>query len=118
MSILRSMDDTFNYVEFRRQLKEQNFSATQRAMLDLRLNLLDSCLQGGNASNRLSGHFRQGQLTIIEYENDGIATTIMLIQTRQPVFALHGWLFSLWVLRHHSRAFHRNKDERIWEARR
>ena len=66
MSILRSMDGTFDYDEFRRQLKEQKFSPMQKAMLNLRLDLLDSCLQGGNLSNRVSRHFGEGQLTIVE----------------------------------------------------
>lgn len=66
MVILRSMEDTFDYTEFRRQLKEQKFSASQKAMLNLRLSLLDSCMKDGNATNRASMHFRPGQLTIIE----------------------------------------------------
>jgi hypothetical protein len=65
MSILRDMA-TFSYDKFRRELKEQSFSGSQKQMLDLRLHLLDSCLKGGNAYNRVSNHFKKGQLTIIE----------------------------------------------------
>ena len=66
MSILRSMEGSFDYVRFRDQLKEQKFNPGQKAMLNLRLSLLDSCLQGGTLGNRASTHFRKGQLTIIE----------------------------------------------------
>ena len=65
MSILRDMEP-FSYKEFRRQLKEVKFVASQKVMLDMRLNVLDSCLQGGNQSNCVSNHFKKGQLTIIE----------------------------------------------------
>lgn len=67
MSILRSMEGNFNYTEFRKALKEQQFNPGQKAMLNLRLSLLDSCLEGGNTQNRASTHFRKGHLTIIEY---------------------------------------------------
>ena len=66
MSILRSMESNFNYVQFRDELKAQKLSAGQKVMLNLRLSLLDSCLQGGNVQNRVSTHFQKGQLTIIE----------------------------------------------------
>jgi hypothetical protein len=66
MEILRSME-RFDYAEFRRQLKAQKFSPGQKAMLNLRLSLLDSCLKGGNESNRVATHFQEGKLTIIEY---------------------------------------------------
>ena len=65
MSVLRGMS-TFSYDKFRSQLNEQRFSGMQKAMLDIRLNILDSCLEGGNASNRVSNYFEKGQLTIIE----------------------------------------------------
>lgn len=67
MSILRSMESDFDYTAFRDELKRQKFNPGQKAMLNLRLSLLDSCLQGGNMANRVSSHFRRGQLTIIEY---------------------------------------------------
>lgn len=66
MTILRSMDE-FDYEGFRAELKAQKFSPTQKSMLNQRLLLLDSCLKDGNAMNRVSQHFQQGQLTIIEY---------------------------------------------------
>lgn len=66
MAILRSMEDNFDYKEFRQQLAGQRFNGSQKAMLNLRLALLDSCLTGGNTSNCVKNHFRQGQLTIIE----------------------------------------------------
>ncbi|KAF8518615.1 hypothetical protein JB92DRAFT_3112943 [Gautieria morchelliformis] len=65
MSIIRDMVP-FSYDEFRTQLKQQKFSADQQKMLDLRLSILDSCLKGGNAYNRVSMHFEKGQLTIID----------------------------------------------------
>ncbi|GJE88163.1 hypothetical protein PsYK624_042460 [Phanerochaete sordida] len=66
MTILRSMESNFSYTAFRDALKEQKLNGTQKAMLNLRLSLLDSCLAGGNTANRVSTHFRQGQLTIID----------------------------------------------------
>ena len=68
MSILRSMEGAFDYAEFREALKAQKFNPGQKAMLNLRLSLLDSCLEGGTKENRVSTHFRKGHLTIIEYE--------------------------------------------------
>ncbi|KAF7791007.1 hypothetical protein EIP86_001966 [Pleurotus ostreatoroseus] len=66
MATLRTMEDEFNYRSFRKQLGSAKFNADQRAMLDLRLSLLDSCLNGGNASNSIKEHFKPGTLTIIE----------------------------------------------------
>ena len=66
MSILRSMEGNFEYSDFRKALKEQQFNPGQKAMLNLRLSLLDSCLEGGDSTNRVSTHFKKGQLTIIE----------------------------------------------------
>ena len=66
MSILRSMESKFDYVQFREQLKAQKFNPGQKAMLNLRLSLLDGCLNEGTLENRVSTHFRMGQLTIIE----------------------------------------------------
>jgi hypothetical protein len=66
MSILRKMESNFNYIAFRDELKQTKFNPGQKAMLTLRLSLLDSCLEGGNSTNRVSTHFKKGQLTIIE----------------------------------------------------
>ncbi|EKM56167.1 uncharacterized protein PHACADRAFT_184852 [Phanerochaete carnosa HHB-10118-sp] len=66
MSILRAMESNFSYAAFRDELKRQKLNPGQKAMLNLRLSLLDSCLEGGNANNRVSTHFRKGQLTIID----------------------------------------------------
>jgi len=67
MSILRSMDpETFSYEEFRRQISAEKFSRQQKSMLDLRLKMLDSCLQGGTLENRVTSQFKEGELTIIE----------------------------------------------------
>ena len=66
MSILRSMEDNFDYFEFRRRIAAQRFNGGQKAMLNLRLTLLDSCIKGGNVTNRITTHFKPGQLTIIE----------------------------------------------------
>ena len=67
MTILRNTEDAFDYTNFRKELKEQKFSPIQKSMLNLRLALLDSCLKGGNSSNRVAQHFGKGKLTIIEY---------------------------------------------------
>lgn len=66
MSILRSMEGNFDYASFRQTLQEQEFNPRQKAMMNLRLSLLDACLHGGNSTNRVSTHFRKGHLTIIE----------------------------------------------------
>ena len=79
MSILRSMENSFDYIRFRNQLKEQKFNPGQKAMLNLRLSLLDSCLQGGTLENRVSAHFRKGQLTIIEWVDPQIDMEYSLI---------------------------------------
>jgi hypothetical protein len=67
MTILRSMEDSFDYSLFRERLEQEMFNPGQKAMLSLRLILLESCLQGGTPENSVVSHFRQGQLTIIEY---------------------------------------------------
>lgn len=65
MTLLRDME-VFDYDEFRVMLAKQKINGSQKAMLNLRLALLDSCLRGGNANNCVSTHFRQGALTIVE----------------------------------------------------
>jgi hypothetical protein len=66
MDILRSMEGSFDYYEFRHQLEMQRFNPGQKAMLSLRLKLLDSCLDGGSEENSVLNYFVPGQLTIIE----------------------------------------------------
>ena len=48
MRILRDMQGTFSYERFRTQLRKQKLSRSQKMMLDLRLGILDSCLEGGH----------------------------------------------------------------------
>jgi hypothetical protein len=66
MNILRQMNDQFDYAVFRQQLATQKFNPGQKAMLNLRLALLDSCLEGGSPENSVTTHFRKGQLTVVE----------------------------------------------------
>lgn len=66
MAILRGMEDDFNYTDFREQIGQAKFLGNQKAMLNLRLSLLDSCLNGGDTSNSIKNHFKAGQLTIVE----------------------------------------------------
>ncbi|KAI0314555.1 hypothetical protein OF83DRAFT_1136202 [Amylostereum chailletii] len=66
MTILRSMENAFDYRVFRERLDKEQFNPGQKSMLNLRLALLDSCLEGGNAKNRVSAHFVKGQLTVID----------------------------------------------------
>jgi hypothetical protein len=66
MTILRQMEDRFDYGAFRQKLQAQQFNPGQKAMLNLRLSLLDACLAGGTESNSMITHFCEGQLTIIE----------------------------------------------------
>ncbi|EIN14675.1 hypothetical protein PUNSTDRAFT_140908 [Punctularia strigosozonata HHB-11173 SS5] len=65
MAYLRSMDE-FSYNDFRCALQEQRFNPGQKAMLNLRLSLLDACLEGGTGANRISTHFGPGKLVIID----------------------------------------------------
>lgn len=65
LSILRDMEE-FDYEGFRNTLSEYKLSGQQKAMLNLRLALLDSCLKGGECTNSVSVHFKSGRLTIIE----------------------------------------------------
>lgn len=67
MTILRSME-IFEYQAFRERLKEESqcFNPGQKSMMKLRLSLLDSCLKDGDSTNRVSSHFKPGQLTIVE----------------------------------------------------
>ena len=67
MNILRSMQDNFDYPTFRSALMKQGFNRGQSSMLKLRLSLLDSCLEGGDETNSVTSHFKNGNLTIIEY---------------------------------------------------
>jgi hypothetical protein len=73
MTILRSMEGRFDYTAFRAALEEQKFSGTQRAMLESRLALLDSCLNGGTPETSVVQYFRGGDLTIIEYVPHAVA---------------------------------------------
>jgi len=66
MSILRSME-TFSYPEFLRLISAEKFSREQKSMLNIRLGILDSCLQGGTSLNCVTSQFREGELTIIEW---------------------------------------------------
>jgi hypothetical protein len=66
LALLRTMGDRFSYAAFRKMLQEQDFDKRQKAMLGLRLSLLEACIGGGTDANRVGAHFRPGQLTIIE----------------------------------------------------
>ncbi len=79
MNILRSMEDNFDYELFRQKLSGPIFNDGQKAMLNLRLALLDSCLKRGDASNRVSNHFQKGQLTIIEYVVEKLQSVVFLL---------------------------------------
>ncbi|KAG8816895.1 hypothetical protein FRC19_011719 [Serendipita sp. 401] len=65
LSILREMgSDGFNYGEFRKRLSEQEFNGSQTAMLQLRLDLLDSFLCGDGSN--LTSFFKPGRLIVID----------------------------------------------------
>lgn len=66
MSLLRSMETNFAYEIFKAKMRSLPFNPSQKAMLNLRLSLLDSCLCGGNMKNRIPNYFRPGHLTIVE----------------------------------------------------
>ena len=52
MTILRSMEADFHYAEFRRRVAQQKLNGRQKAMLNLRLALLDSFMTGGKAEKQ------------------------------------------------------------------
>ncbi|KAF8637208.1 hypothetical protein AX16_010867 [Volvariella volvacea WC 439] len=65
LAILRGMS-TFSYEELRKKMKERSLPLTNKQMLELRLTLLDSCLNGGSTTNSVSTYFEPGHLTIID----------------------------------------------------
>jgi hypothetical protein len=69
MAILRSMEaqGPFNYAMFRERLKKEQFNGGQKAMLNIRLSILDSCLAGGTSENCVSKFFKKGELVIVEW---------------------------------------------------
>ncbi|EKM56168.1 uncharacterized protein PHACADRAFT_29116 [Phanerochaete carnosa HHB-10118-sp] len=75
MYILGTMESNFNHSAFRDKLTQQAFNPAQRAMLNIRLLLLDSCLVGGNANNRVSTRFCKGQLTIVDLSSPFMNST-------------------------------------------
>jgi hypothetical protein len=78
MGILRSMQ-VFDYRIFRAKLDEKArfFAPNQKSMMNLRFSLLDSFLAGGNLSNRISSHFKSGQLTVIECGQSGYSSFLL-----------------------------------------
>lgn len=67
MDLLRSLEGHFDYEQFKLQLAEQELQPRQKVMLKIRLQLLDSCLKGGDLDNHAPVHFGKGKLTIVEY---------------------------------------------------
>jgi hypothetical protein len=60
----RSADGSLNYLEFKRRLAEEKFDSTQKTMLSMRMNLLESFLDlKGTAS---VPEFNPGEVTIID----------------------------------------------------
>ena len=92
MTILRSMQDNFDYARFRSALTEQGFNKAQSAMLKLRLSLLDSCLEGGTETNSVASHFKKGQLTIIEYALSPSSESIPPVHNIIQVYRRHLWM--------------------------
>ncbi|KAG8831139.1 hypothetical protein FRC17_003588, partial [Serendipita sp. 399] len=79
LSILREMgSDAFNYRDFRKQLQEQEFNKSQSAMLQLRLDLLNSFLQGDGSD--LTSFFKPGRLIVVDLSDpfvDGITAAML-----------------------------------------
>lgn len=92
MAILRSMQDDFDYSAFRAALQSKDFNRSQMAMLDLRLSLLDSCLDGGTRENSASTHFKKGQLTIIECVISAAMRRGANIRVWVPAYHLRSWM--------------------------
>ncbi|KAF8651052.1 hypothetical protein AX16_004915 [Volvariella volvacea WC 439] len=65
MTVLRDMKE-FSLERFRTEIEGKGLNPGQKAMLNLRLSLLESCLKDGNQVNRVSAHFHRGHLTIID----------------------------------------------------
>ena len=116
MTILRSMEDTFDYTLFREELKAQSFSGTQKSMLNLRLSLLDSCLKGGSTKNRVSTHFGKGHLTIIEYVLSPSNRCITNKRLQQPVITIYGRVVCVWLFRPNSGSLRRSRRKGVGQA--
>ena len=67
MTFLRRMEHNFNYDAFRKMLDTLRLKNDQRIMLDLRLELLDSCITTEPDARRAATFFKPGHLTIVEY---------------------------------------------------
>ncbi|GJE88802.1 hypothetical protein PsYK624_048890 [Phanerochaete sordida] len=65
-TIFRSMEPVFDYQNFRRKLGEISLKGENKIMLDLRLTLLDSCINGKQNTKSVSSDFKKGQLTIVD----------------------------------------------------
>ncbi|PVF92780.1 hypothetical protein CPB86DRAFT_716798 [Serendipita vermifera] len=74
LSILRDMgSDNFSYRAFRKRLDEEEFNKSQMAMLQLRLDLLDSFLKGDGED--ITYFFKPGRLVIIDLSDPFVNST-------------------------------------------
>jgi hypothetical protein len=58
------ISESYSISDFRKRLKDPEFSKAQSAMLELRLDLLDSFLQGNGPD--VKSFFKSGRLVIID----------------------------------------------------
>ncbi|PVF91524.1 hypothetical protein CPB86DRAFT_770568 [Serendipita vermifera] len=74
LSILRDMgSDNFSYRAFRKRLDGEEFNKSQMAMLQLRLDLLDSFLKGDGED--ITHFFKPGRLVIIDLSDPFVDST-------------------------------------------
>lgn len=89
VTIMRSMENTFDCAKFRRELWGLPLNAAHREMLNLHFSLLESCLEGGSPKNRVSTYFKKGHLTIIECVLSPFDWCAWLTQVIQVACHLH-----------------------------
>ncbi|KAF8637206.1 hypothetical protein AX16_010865 [Volvariella volvacea WC 439] len=65
LTIFRDINP-FSVPGFRKELAKRKLLSTNQTMLNLRLALLESCLEDGNESNSVTTYFKPGHLTIID----------------------------------------------------
>ncbi|KAJ6577847.1 hypothetical protein B0H19DRAFT_1253149 [Mycena capillaripes] len=77
--IIRNMGvDGFSYQEFKRQLGIQQLAPTQRAMIELRLNLLDAFIHPG--AREIKSYFTAGGLVLVDLTDpflDGLTAAML-----------------------------------------
>jgi hypothetical protein len=70
--------DSYRFTDFRKRLKDPEFNKAQSAMLELRLDLLDSFLQGSGPD--VKSFFKAGRLVILDISDPFVECTCTIIR--------------------------------------